>query len=107
MTGPRRVLDVPDAELADVRARLCATRWAKPWPVPAWDAGTDGAELRRLVDHWATTYDWREHEAAVNALPHRFADVGDTTVHYLRFDAERDGALPLLLATAGPARSSS
>lgn len=102
MPDPRQLLEVSDTELADLRARLRGTRWAKPWPVDAWKAGTDGDELRRLVDHWASAYDWREHETAINALPSRFAEVGDTSVHYLRFDAERDGALPLLLANGWP-----
>lgn len=96
------VLDVPDADLDDLRARLRGTRWAKPWPVAAWEAGTDGDELRRLVAHWATAYDWRKHEAAINALPSRFADIGATTVHYLRYDAEREGAPPILLANGWP-----
>jgi pimeloyl-ACP methyl ester carboxylesterase len=98
----QRVLDVPDADLDDLRARLRGTRWATPWPVDGWDAGTDGAALRRLVDYWASGYDWRKHEAAINALPSRFAAVGGTSVHYLRFDAERDGALPILLANGWP-----
>jgi pimeloyl-ACP methyl ester carboxylesterase len=96
------VLDVPDADLDDLRARLRATRWAKPWPVDAWAAGTDGDELRRLVGHWATAYDWRRHEAAINALPSRFAEIDGTTVHYLHFAAEREGAPPLLLANGWP-----
>ncbi|MEU4659188.1 epoxide hydrolase N-terminal domain-containing protein [Streptomyces sp. NPDC023723] len=25
--------------------------------------------MRRLVAYWAAGYDWRRHEAAVNALP--------------------------------------
>jgi pimeloyl-ACP methyl ester carboxylesterase len=102
MGDARQVLNVSDTDLDDLRARLRGTRWAKPWPVDAWEAGTDGDELHRLVDYWASAYDWRKHEAAINALPSRFADVGGTSVHYLRFDAERDGALPLLLANGWP-----
>jgi pimeloyl-ACP methyl ester carboxylesterase len=96
------MLDVPDADLDDLRARLRGTRWATPWPVGPWEAGTEGGELRRLVDYWASAYDWRKHEAALNTLPSRFAEIGGTSVHYLRFDAERDGALPLLLANGWP-----
>ena len=102
MADPRPVLEVSDADLDDLRTRLRATRWAKPWPAEAWEIGTDGDELRRLVDYWASAFDWRKHEAAINAWPSRFADIGDTSVHYLRFDAERDGALPLLLANGWP-----
>ncbi|MEU4191638.1 epoxide hydrolase family protein [Kribbella sp. NPDC026611] len=102
MSGPQQVLSVSDADLADLRARLTATRWARRWPVDAWTAGTDSDELRRLVGYWCTAYDWREHEAAINALPSAFADVAGTSIHYLRFDAGRDGALPLLLANGWP-----
>jgi len=101
-TQPRQLLDVPEAELDDLRARLRGTRWATSWPLGGWDAGVDGEELHRLVDHWASTYDWRKHEAAINALPSRFADVDGLTVHYLRFDAERAGAPAILLANGWP-----
>jgi pimeloyl-ACP methyl ester carboxylesterase len=102
MPGPDQVLTVSDADLDDLRARLRGTRWAKPWPIDSWTAGTDSDELHRLVGYWSTAYDWREHEAAINALPSGFADIGDTSIHYLRFDAELDGALPLLLANGWP-----
>jgi pimeloyl-ACP methyl ester carboxylesterase len=102
MTEFQYVLDVPDADLEDLRARLRGTRWAKPWPVGAWEAGTDGDELRRLTGYWQSGYDWRKQEAAINALPSRFAEIDGLTVHYLRFDAERAGALPILLANGWP-----
>lgn len=98
----RPLIEVPQDELDDLRRRLRETRWARPWPLPAWEAGTDAAELRRLVEHWATGFDWRAQEAALNALPSRFAEVGGTRLHYLRFDAEREGALPLVLTNGWP-----
>jgi hypothetical protein len=61
------VLTVPDAELDDLRARLRATRWSPPWPGASWEAGTDPAELRRLVTYWADGFDWRAREAEINA----------------------------------------
>ncbi|GAB2605982.1 hydrolase [Paractinoplanes abujensis] len=96
------VLSVSDADLDDLRARLRATRWARQWPTEGWAAGFEGAELRRLVEYWASAYDWRKHETAINALPHQFAEVDGLRVHYLRFDAEREGALPLLVANGWP-----
>ncbi|MFF0163989.1 epoxide hydrolase family protein [Streptomyces sp. NPDC005263] len=96
------VIDVSDAELADLRARLEGTRWAEPWPVDGWEAGTDTAELRRLAAYWAGGYDWRAHEAAINALPSHFADLDGTPVHYLRFDGEHPDALPIVLTHGWP-----
>jgi pimeloyl-ACP methyl ester carboxylesterase len=96
------LIEVGDAELADLRARLRATRWAEPCPAAGWEAGTDGAELRRLVGRWASGYDWRAHEAAINALPSHFADLDGTPVHYLRYDGERPDALPIVLTHGWP-----
>lgn len=96
------MIRVPDGELDDLRARLLRTRWPTPWPIGGWDAGTDPVELRRLVEHWATGYDWRTHEAAINALPSHVADIDGTPVHYLRFDGEHPGALPIVLTNGWP-----
>jgi hypothetical protein len=97
------VLQVPEADLQDLRARLRNTRWAKTWPIAGtWDIGTGGDELRRLVGRWATDYDWRKQEAAINALPFRTADIGGTPVHYLRFDAAEGAEQAILLANGWP-----
>jgi pimeloyl-ACP methyl ester carboxylesterase len=96
------VLAVTDAELAELRSRLLGTRWPTPWPTCGWDTGTDSGELRRLVAYWASDYDWRAQEAAINALPNRVADIGGTPVHYLRFDGERPGSLPIVLTNGWP-----
>ncbi|GAA4533641.1 epoxide hydrolase family protein [Amycolatopsis samaneae] len=102
MVPDRLVLEVTDAELGELRARLAATRWPAPWPVTGWSAGTDPGELRRLVAYWAAGYDWRAHEAAINALPHHVADLAGTPVHYLRFDGETPDALPIVLTNGWP-----
>ncbi|GAB2793857.1 epoxide hydrolase family protein [Streptomyces daliensis] len=102
MTTDTPVISVSDAELYDLRARLRSTRWPRPWPIEGWAAGTDTAELRRLVAYWADGYDWRHHETAVNALPSHFADIEGTPVHYCRYDGERPDALPLVLTHGWP-----
>lgn len=96
------IIRVPETALDDLRARLRATRWAPSWPLAEGAAGVDGEELRKLADYWADGYDWRRHEATINALPSHFADIDGTRLHYLRFDAERGGALPIVLTNGWP-----
>jgi pimeloyl-ACP methyl ester carboxylesterase len=102
----RPVLSVPKQDVDDLRARLERTRWATPWPSQGpgteWSAGTDPAELRRLVRHWARGYDWRSAEAAINALPWSSAALAGTAVSYLRYDAETSGRPPLVLTHGWP-----
>ncbi|XVQ84470.1 epoxide hydrolase family protein [Microbispora siamensis] len=102
MPGSAPLIAVTDAELDELRSRLLGTRWPAAWPVSGWDAGTDAGELRRLVAYWASGYDWRIHEAAINALPSHFADIDGIPVHYLRFEGERPGSLPIVLTHGWP-----
>lgn len=96
------LIDVPEADLQDLRARLRQIRWPTRWPETGWRMGTDADELARLVRLWASDYDWRAHEAALNDLPWHTSPVAGTDVRYLRFDAETPGALALVLTHGWP-----
>lgn len=102
VTRSMSLISVTDPELDELRARLRDTRWPTPWPAIGWDAGTEPDQLQRLVDYWARDYDWRTHEAAINALPSHFADIDGTPVHYLRFDGEHPDSLPIVLTHGWP-----
>ena len=68
-----------------------------------WEAGTDQAELRRLVDVWLNGFDWRAQQQQIEELPWRQADIDGTPVAYLRFDAEQGGTgVPVLLTNGWP-----
>lgn len=101
MTSDAR-FDVPEHDVRNLRERLDNTRWSPPWPGVGWEAGADASELRRLADRWAHEYDWRVHEATINALPAHRADIDGLPIYYLRFDAERTGALPIVLTHGWP-----
>jgi hypothetical protein len=62
-------IDVPDADLDDLRARLRGTRWPEVESVDDWSQGTPLGYLRSLCDYWASGYDWRALEARVNRFP--------------------------------------
>ena len=96
------LIEVPESALDELRRRIPATRWPRPWPVDGWSAGTQPGELRRLSGYWADGFDWRTQEAAINALPSHHADLDGTSVHYLRFDGETTDAVPILLTHGWP-----
>jgi len=96
------VIDVPPAELDDLRDRLRRTRWSPRWPTPGWAAGTDPTELERLSDFWASGFDWYAQQRAINELPWATAAFDEIPLRYLRFDAETRGALPLVLTNGWP-----
>jgi len=93
---------VPDSELNDLHMRLSSTRWPVDWPLAEWEAGTGSATLRRLIEYWASGYDWRSQEASINALPSHFAELDGVPVHYLRYEGEHPDALPIVLTNGWP-----
>lgn len=96
------LITVSDSELDYLRMRLSSTRWPVDWPLAEWEAGTSPATLRRLVEYWASGYDWRSHEASINALPSNFAELDGVPVHYLRYEGEHPDALPIVLTNGWP-----
>lgn len=102
MSATEARIHVSPEEKDDLRSRLRKTRWATPWPLPEWEAGVSPDELRRLVDHWVTDYDWTRHENDINRLPSYYADVDGTPVHYLYFAGEGPDPLPLVLTNGWP-----
>ena len=56
---PFRV-SVPDADVADLKRRLAATRWPDKETVANQSQGAQLAKLQALVRYWAADYDWRQ-----------------------------------------------
>jgi epoxide hydrolase len=99
---PFRV-EVPEAELADLRARLAATRWPREEPVADWSQGVPLAYLRRLCAHWGSdAYDWRRAEARLNALPQFRTEVDGVGIYFQHVRSPHPDALPLVLTHGWP-----
>jgi Epoxide hydrolase N terminus len=56
-------VEVLQAEIDALRARLTATRWPDKETVDDRSQGVQLAKLRPLVEYWGTGYDWRKVEA--------------------------------------------
>ena len=59
---------VADEVLQDLRERLGGRAGPTRSPGAGWRYGTDLAYLRELVEYWRDAYDWRAHEARLNAF---------------------------------------
>ncbi len=93
---------MPDDELADLRERLRRTRWPEPLPAEPWEAGVDLPTLREICRVWADEYDWRPHEARLNALDPISVSIDGVDLHVFRAWSGREDAIPLLLIHGWP-----
>ena len=53
------VVNVPEADLDDLRRRIVATRWSDRETVADASQGAQLEKLQALVRFWGTEYDWR------------------------------------------------
>lgn len=93
---------VPEAELADLRARVRATRWPEAAPVRGWAQGIPLEVVRELCDHWVHGYDWRAAEERLDAVGQYMVDVDGFGVHLLHARSATGGGLPLILTHGWP-----
>jgi pimeloyl-ACP methyl ester carboxylesterase len=98
---PFRV-DVPQADLDDLRRRLAATRWPEKETVSDWSQGVPLASLQELIGYWATNYDWRKVEARLNALPQFMTAIDGLDIHFIHVRSQEPNALPLIVTHGWP-----
>src|SRR5215204_7235396 len=79
---PFRV-NVPEAELTELRKRINATRWPERETVTDTSQGVQLATIQKLAKYWATAYDWRKAEAKLNALPQFIAEIDGLDIHFI------------------------
>jgi epoxide hydrolase len=95
-------IDVPEADLVDLRERLERTRWPDEETVGDWSQGVPLGYLRDLCGYWADGYDWRATEARLNALPQFRTNIDGLGIHLLHVRSPHAGALPLVVTHGWP-----
>ncbi len=93
---------VPDADVADLRRRLAATRWPSKELVQDRSQGVQLATLEELARYWATEYDWRKCEARLNALPQFTTEIDGVEIHFIHVRSQHENALPLIMTHGWP-----
>ena len=95
-------IDIPQADLDDLRDRLAGTRWPDQLPGVGWDYGIALDDVRELAEYWRTGYDWRVHERQLNSFPQFTTEIDGQRVHFLHVRSGVPGALPLIMTHGWP-----
>lgn len=92
---------VPDEAIDDLKARLEGTRWPAATTTD-WSHGQPVPFIRELAEQWRKSYDWRRHEAALNAYPQFTTVIDGQTIHFLHVKSKEANAFPLILTHGWP-----
>jgi pimeloyl-ACP methyl ester carboxylesterase len=92
----------PDAELADLRHRIKATRWPDRETVADETQGVRLATTQALARYWATEHDWRKAEARLNSFPNFITEIDGLDIHFIHARSKHDNAMPLIITHGWP-----
>lgn len=108
-------IEIPQADLDDLKDRLARTRWANELPqsevtdgvqkgpaAPGWEYGVPRSYVEDLVEHWLEKYDWRGWEAKMNAFPQFTTEIDGQNIHFFHVRSPEPDATPLILTHGWP-----
>jgi pimeloyl-ACP methyl ester carboxylesterase len=91
-----------DADLADLKKRIVATKWPDPEIVKDETQGVQLATMQKLAKYWGTEYDWRKIEAKLNALPQFTTKIDGVDIHFIQVRSKHPNALPVIITHGWP-----
>ncbi|PHH90057.1 hypothetical protein CDD83_4629 [Cordyceps sp. RAO-2017] len=101
-------IDVPDAAIQRLKDKLALASFPDEVGFSNdWAYGAPLATVKRLAARWRDGFDWRQHEAHLNKMPHFRAEVpvdgfGALDVHFVHQRSSRPGSIPLLFCHGWP-----
>ena len=98
---PFRV-NVPQADLVDLRRRIQATKWPEVEQVADDSQGVQLATTQKLASYWGSDYDWRKAEARINAVPNFITNIDGLDIHFIHVKSKEKNALPLIVTHGWP-----
>ena len=86
-------VNVPEAELTELRRRVKATKWPERETVMDASQGVQLATIQELARYWSTEYDWRKVEARLNAVPQFMTEIDGLDIHFIHVRSKHENAL--------------
>src|ERR1700722_9001702 len=98
----RFLVGFSDADLADLRRRVNATRWPETETVTDDSQVVRLALMQELTRYWGSDYDWRACEGKLTALPNFVTEIDGLDIHFIHVRSQHAGALPLIVTHGWP-----
>ncbi|PYS34125.1 MAG: multidrug MFS transporter [Acidobacteria bacterium] len=95
-------VDIPQATLNRILARVKSTRLPDRLDAPDWRYGANWNYMKSLAEYWITQFDWKKAQANLNRYPQFIARVDDYDIHFYHVKGRGPKPLPLILTHGWP-----
>ncbi|RWS28422.1 epoxide hydrolase 1-like protein, partial [Leptotrombidium deliense] len=98
------VVKIEDSVIQDLKQQLKTTRYVEPLPNSNFNYGFNGAQLKKVVDYWTQTYDWKKQEKEMNKYNHFKTQIEGIDVHFIHVKPAKAAkhTFPLILVHGWP-----
>lgn len=96
-------INIEEAKLQYLKLKLDITRFPDELNGAGWDYGAPLEDIRRMVNRWKTSYDWREEEKRINdSMPQFTQNIevdghGSLKIHFVHKKSDVKDAIPILI----------
>jgi pimeloyl-ACP methyl ester carboxylesterase len=95
-------VEITDAAIDDLRARIAATRLPEKEPVADASQGVQLATIEALMRYWGSEYDFRRVQTRLNALPQFITEIDGLDIHFIHVRSPHENALPVVITHGWP-----
>jgi pimeloyl-ACP methyl ester carboxylesterase len=95
-------VDIPEADIEDLRARIAATRLPEKEPVADASQGVQLATIEALMRYWGSAYDFRRVQTRLNAVPQFITQIDGLDIHFVHVRSPHENALPVVITHGWP-----
>jgi pimeloyl-ACP methyl ester carboxylesterase len=95
-------VNVPEAELTELRRRINATKWPERELVSDATQGVQLATMKKLAEYWVKDYDWRKTEAKLNSYPQFMTNIDGVDIHFIHVRSKNPNAQPVIITHGWP-----
>ena len=85
-------VDFPEADVADLRKRIAATRWPEKETVDDQSQGPQLATIQEIVRYWGEDYDFGRVKAKVDAYPNFVTEIDGLDIHFIHVRSKHEDA---------------
>jgi pimeloyl-ACP methyl ester carboxylesterase len=91
-----------DADLAELKRRIAATRWPDHETVNDETQGVRLATAQKLADYWLNHHDWRRAEKQIFSYPNFITNIDGVDIHFIHVKSKHPNALPVIVTHGWP-----
>lgn len=95
-------IDLSDATVSELKARLSNTRWPEAETTGDWNQGIPLDFTQEVANYWQQDYDMSRLARRLNTHPNHLVEIDGLDIHFLHIRSSHENAQPLLLTHGWP-----